>query len=123
MTMSAPRSFRPEVMADAGFPTISYDDLEVGTEFRSDDRLVRPQDVDAYAFMVDDYDELYFEPGPFGGPVAHPTLLANQALFLRGVGTINFAIAAQPSVAFVLDGVEPAREPLARGDDALVEVS
>ena len=29
----------------------------------------------------------------------------NQALFLRGVGTINFAIAAQPSVAFTLDGV------------------
>lgn len=29
----------------------------------------------------------------------------NQAIFLRGVGTINFAIAAQPSVAFVLDGV------------------
>jgi iron complex outermembrane recepter protein len=29
----------------------------------------------------------------------------NQALFLRGVGTINFAIAAQPSVASVLDGV------------------
>ncbi len=29
----------------------------------------------------------------------------NQALFLRGVGTINFAIAAQPSVAAVVDGV------------------
>ncbi len=29
----------------------------------------------------------------------------NQSLFLRGVGTINFAIAAQPSVGFVLDGV------------------
>jgi iron complex outermembrane receptor protein len=29
----------------------------------------------------------------------------NQAMFLRGVGTISFAIAAQPSVAFVLDGV------------------
>jgi iron complex outermembrane receptor protein len=29
----------------------------------------------------------------------------NQAIFLRGVGTINFAIAAQPSVAAVLDGV------------------
>jgi iron complex outermembrane receptor protein len=29
----------------------------------------------------------------------------NQALFLRGVGTINFAIAAQPSVATVVDGV------------------
>ncbi len=29
----------------------------------------------------------------------------NQALFLRGVGTINFAVAAQPSVAAVVDGV------------------
>ena len=29
----------------------------------------------------------------------------NQSLFLRGVGTINFAIAAQPSAGFVLDGV------------------
>ena len=27
----------------------------------------------------------------------------NQALFLRGVGTINFSIAAEPSVAAVLD--------------------
>lgn len=29
----------------------------------------------------------------------------NQALFLRGIGTVSFALAAQPSVAFVLDGV------------------
>jgi iron complex outermembrane receptor protein len=29
----------------------------------------------------------------------------NQSLFLRGIGTVTFAIAAQPSVAFVLDGV------------------
>jgi iron complex outermembrane receptor protein len=29
----------------------------------------------------------------------------NQSLFLRGVGTINFSIAAEPSVATVLDGV------------------
>ena len=29
----------------------------------------------------------------------------NQALFLRGVGTINFSIAEEPSVAAVLDGV------------------
>ena len=77
------RSFRPEVMAAAGFPTISFDDLEVGTEFRSDDRLIRPQDIEAYAFMTGDDDDLFFEPGPFGPPVAHPTLLANQALFLR----------------------------------------
>ena len=49
----------------------------------SDDRLIRPQDIDAYAFMTGDDDDLFFEPGPFGPPVAHPTLLANQALFLR----------------------------------------
>ena len=66
------RRFSPEVMASAGFPTIAYDELEVGTEFRSDDRLVRPQDVEGYAFMVDDDDDLFFEPGPFGPPVAHP---------------------------------------------------
>ena len=29
----------------------------------------------------------------------------NQSLFLRGVGTINFSIAAEPSVSTVLDGV------------------
>lgn len=40
----------------------------------------------------------------------------NQALFLRGVGTINFAIAAQPSVATVLDGVVLASAGEAFGD-------
>ena len=40
----------------------------------------------------------------------------NQALFLRGVGTINFSIAAEPSVAFVLDGVVMARAGEAFGD-------
>jgi iron complex outermembrane receptor protein len=40
----------------------------------------------------------------------------NQALFLRGVGTINFAIAAQPSVAFVLDGVVMSSAGEAFGD-------
>ena len=40
----------------------------------------------------------------------------NQAIFLRGVGTINFAIAAQPSVAFVLDGVVMSSAGEAFGD-------
>ena len=40
----------------------------------------------------------------------------NQAIFLRGVGTINFAIAAQPSVAAVLDGVVLASAGEAFGD-------
>src|SRR3569833_3580241 len=33
----------------------------------------------------------------------------DSSLFLRGVGTINFAIAAEPSVGFVVDGVTYAR--------------
>ncbi|QMW24129.1 TonB-dependent receptor [Sandaracinobacteroides saxicola] len=44
----------------------------------------------------------------------------NQSLFLRGVGTINFSIAAEPSVATVLDGVVLARAGEAFGD--LVEI-
>ncbi len=33
----------------------------------------------------------------------------DSSVFLRGVGTINFSIAAEPSVAFVIDGVVQAR--------------
>jgi acyl dehydratase len=76
-------SFDPAVLADHGFPTISYDALVIGETFRSDDRLIRPQDIEAYAFAVEDHDPWFFGPSPFGGPIAHPTLLANQALFLR----------------------------------------
>ncbi len=77
------QSYSTETLAYVGFPTISYDLLNVGMEFRSDDQLIRPEDVAKYAYAIDDYDPWFFEPGPFGGPVAHPTFLANQALFLR----------------------------------------
>ncbi len=40
----------------------------------------------------------------------------NQSLFLRGVGTINFSIAAEPSVAVVLDGVVLSRAGEGFGD-------
>ncbi|MDX3909053.1 MAG: TonB-dependent receptor [Sphingobium sp.] len=40
----------------------------------------------------------------------------NQALFLRGVGTINFSIAAEPSVAAVIDGVVLSRAGEGFGD-------
>jgi acyl dehydratase len=76
-------SYSPETLAAVGFPTISYDILDVGLGFRSDDCLVRPEDVETYAFAVDDYDPWFFAPGPFGGPIAHPTFLANQALLMR----------------------------------------
>jgi iron complex outermembrane recepter protein len=45
----------------------------------------------------------------------------NQALFLRGVGTINFSIAAEPSVAAVLDGVVLSRA--GEGFSDLVDVA
>lgn len=40
----------------------------------------------------------------------------NAALFLRGVGTQNFSIAAEPSVSFVLDGVVMSKAGEAFGD-------
>jgi iron complex outermembrane receptor protein len=40
----------------------------------------------------------------------------DSAVFLRGVGTINFSIAAEPSVGFVVDGVTYARSGEAFGD-------
>lgn len=76
-------SYSPDTLAAAGFPTISYNILDVGLKFRSDDCLVRPEDVETYAFAVEDCDPWFFAPGPFGGPIAHPTFLANQALMMR----------------------------------------
>ena len=76
-------TFDVATLAASGFPVISFDALTVGETFRSDERTIRPSDVDAYAFAVEDHDPWFFEPGPFGGPIVHPTLLANQALFLR----------------------------------------
>lgn len=40
----------------------------------------------------------------------------DSSVFLRGVGTINFSIAAEPSVGFVVDGVTYARSGEAFGD-------
>jgi acyl dehydratase len=65
------------------FKPISYEDVTVGEEFMSDDFLVKPEDVETFAFAVDDHDPWYFEDSPYGGPIAHPVLLGNQALFMR----------------------------------------
>ena len=75
--------FAPEALAAAGFEPLTYEVLEVGAEFTSDDRLLRPQDVEAFAFAVDDHDPWFFGAGPFDRPIVHPTLCGNQALFLR----------------------------------------
>jgi len=84
MSQAEPKaSFSPETLAASGFPTISHDVLEEGMKFRSGDHLIRPEDVEAYAFAVEDHDPWFFAPGPFGGPIVHPTILANQALMMR----------------------------------------
>ena len=44
--------YSTETLGVAGFPTISYDILDVGMTFRSDDCVVRPEDVIAYAYAV-----------------------------------------------------------------------
>ena len=99
-----PRGFSAETLEAAGFPTISVERLVVGEEFRSDDRLVRPQDVTAYAFAVDDDDELFFEPSLLDVPLVHPTLLANQALFLRHT---RYTVPAGLHARMVFDFVAP----------------
>lgn len=65
------------------FKPLTYEAVTVGEEFKSDDFLIRPEDVDTYAYAVDDHNSWYFEDSPFGGKIAHPTLLGNQALLMR----------------------------------------
>ena len=65
------------------FREISDEAVTVGEEFRSDDFLIKPEDVETYAFAVDDRNPWFFGDSPFGGPVVHPTLMGNQALLMR----------------------------------------
>jgi len=65
------------------FKPISYEAVTVGEEFKSDDFLIKPEDIDTFAYAVDDHHPWFFEDSPFGGTIAHPTLLGNQALLMR----------------------------------------
>lgn len=71
------------------FKTIAYEVVKIGETFRSDDFTVKPEDVDTFAFAVDDHDPWYFEDdkaktqSSFDGKIAHPVLLGNLALFMR----------------------------------------
>ena len=65
------------------FKEISLEALQVGEAFQSNDLVVKPEDVETFAYAVDDHHAWYFDDSPFGGPIAHPTLLANQALLMR----------------------------------------
>lgn len=65
------------------FRPLTFDAVQVGETFVSNEHLVTPDDVETYAFAVDDHHPWFFGASPFGGPVAHPTLLGNQALGMR----------------------------------------
>lgn len=65
------------------FPVLTFERLQVGEEFVSDTYLVTPEEIDTYAWAVDDHHPWFFGSSPFGGPIAHPTIAANQALRLR----------------------------------------
>ncbi|MBM3340538.1 MAG: hypothetical protein FJY56_00265 [Betaproteobacteria bacterium] len=71
------------------FKTISYEVVQIGEEFRSDDFTVKPEDVDTFGYAVDDHDPWYFEDddnerdSPYDGKITHPVLLGNLALFMR----------------------------------------
>lgn len=65
------------------FKTLTYEAVTVGEEFMSDDLLIKPEDVERFAYAVDDNHPWYFEDSPLGGKIVHPTLLGNQALLMR----------------------------------------
>ena len=88
------------------FKTISYETVTVGEEFMSDDFMIKPEDVDTFAYAVDDHNPWYFEDSPLGGKIAHPTLLGNQALLMRhGKYVVPAGLHAKMQFEFV----EPAR--------------
>lgn len=88
------------------FKTLTYEAVTVGEEFMSDDFLVKPEDVDTFAYAVDDHNPWYFEDSPMGGPIVHPTLLGNQALLMRhGKYVVPAGLHAKMQFEFV----EPAR--------------
>ncbi|MEX2220056.1 MAG: MaoC family dehydratase [Phycisphaerales bacterium] len=90
------------------FPKLTYDVLTVGEEFVSDTHLVTPEDIEAYAFAVDDQQ-------PLGGAMANPTLMANQALHLRhGKYLVHAGLHAKMAFEF-LEPIRPGMRVRSRG--------
>ena len=88
------------------FRRIAYDAVQVGEQFTSNDLVVKPEDLDTFAYAVDDHHPWYFDDSPFGGPIVHPTLLANQALMMRHN---KFVVDAGLHAAMQFEFIEPIR--------------
>jgi acyl dehydratase len=97
------------------FPKLTYEGLQVGEEFVSNEQLVTPEDIETYAFAVDDHHPWFSEASPFGGPIAHPTLLGNQALRLRhGRYIVHAGLHAKMEFEF-LEPIQPGMRVRSRG--------
>lgn len=88
------------------FRRISFNAVQIGEELMSADLFVKPEDLDTFAYAVDDHHPWFFQDSPFGGPIAHPTLLANQALLMRHN---KFVVDAGLHAAMQFEFVEPVR--------------
>lgn len=95
-----------EIVVTAQKRTERLQDVPVAVSVLSGDTLVKlsTNNIEDSARLVP---TLTFVKGTTG---------LNSALFLRGLGTTNFSIAAEPSVSTVLDGVVLARAGEAFGD-------
>lgn len=67
-------------MAAATLKEHRFELVEVGEEFGPRPVLVDSARLKAFAFAQDDFGEWQFGPSPFGGPVSHPSLLANELM-------------------------------------------
>lgn len=65
------------------FPQLTYDELAVAQQFESEPMLVRPDRIATHLAAIDDAHPWFTDESPFGGPIAPPTLVANQALLMR----------------------------------------
>jgi len=97
------------------FRKLTYEALQVGEEFVSDEHLVTPEDVETYAYAVEDHHPWFSGASPFGGPIAHPTLLGNQALRLRhGRYIVHAGLHAKMEFEF-LEPIRPGVRVRSRG--------
>jgi acyl dehydratase len=59
-----------------------YELVEIPEHFGPVTLAVDPRKVRDYAYAQGDFGDWYFRESPFGGPVGHPLVLANDLLFL-----------------------------------------
>jgi acyl dehydratase len=97
------------------FPTLTYEGLTVGEEFLSDTYTVTPEEIETYTWAIDDHHPWFTGPSPFGGPIAPPTIAANQALRMRhNTYVVPAGLHAKMQYEF-LEPIRPGMRVVSRG--------